>query len=344
MTAASVADVGAAVIARRVLDRSGSVDAAAGEALDVALQGRSHDPVVHAAALRLAFAAGDDDLRLARSHPRGWIPGFHELIDCGHLDAAAYVLPRLTAAFPKVPYLNYMSFVFEHLPKPEANLRDPIQDDRDSDAQTALLPGADTAVLAFCGATHQLGISINMMDLWFAQLNCHVVYLRDRRKIGYTEGIPALGHDMDATIAALQAILDDTDARRAVCLGNSAGATGALRYAPALRAQRVLALAPITGGRKYAAMVTRHLAPGSVMPWEDLVPICRAGGYIRARVMYGALNAGDRQQAVRLAELPGVTVEPVPDWESHHLIGGLLRAGLLEETLRWLVGGDDATD
>jgi hypothetical protein len=57
--------------------------------------------------------------------------------------------------------------------------------------------------------------------------------------------------------------------------------------------------------------------------------------------MYGERNAGDRQQADRMAGLPGVTVEALADWESHHLLGGLIRAGRLSEVLGWLVSDDD---
>jgi hypothetical protein len=328
------------LLARGLLDCAEPVDSATRDAIDDALCRRSTDPVLHAAALWLAFSAGDD-LRLSRSHARGWIPGLHELIDSGHLDAAAYALPGLKAAYPQMPYLDYMAFVFRQLPPPVTSGREPFVDDRNSDVQVVRTPGADTVVIAFCGARHHLGISANLSDRWFAQLGTHLIYLRDRQKIGFTGGVAALGPDMATTIDGLTALVRDTGARRVVCLGNSAGGSGALRYARPLGAERVLALSPITGGRKYARMVGPQLQPGAEMPWGDLVPLYRDGSGVRARIMYGERNAGDRQQADRMAGLPGVTVEALADWESHHLLGGLIRAGRLAEVLGWLVSDDD---
>ena len=82
------------------------------------------------------------------------------------------------------------------------------------------------------------------MDRWFAQLGSHVIYVRDRKKIGYTGGIAALGRTWQTTIEGLTRLVSDLGARRVVCIGNSAGASGALRYAGALGAERVLALSP----------------------------------------------------------------------------------------------------
>lgn len=330
-------------LARSLLDCAESADCVARQGIDDALRRRSSDAAVHAAALMLAFVDRSDS-RLSRSHARGWVPGFHELVDSGHLDAAAYALPRLRTAYPRVSYLEYMEFVFEQLPSKSGSQREPLVDDRARDVQVATTPNAETVVLAFCGATHQLGISINLLDRWFARLRSHVVYLRDRQKIGFTGGIDELGEDMPTTLEALRRLVREIGAERVVCVGNSAGATGALRYAQPLGADRVLALAPITGGPKYVKLVAPHLPPGAVMPWSDLVPLYREGRGVRVRVMYGAKNAGDRQQSHRMAGLPGVTVEAVPNWESHHLVGGLLLAGQLEQALDWLVTGSDAED
>lgn len=344
MTAISVSETRPVhALARGLLDRVEPVDSSAQKAIDAALRRRSTDPVVHAAALWLAFSAGGE-LRLARSHARGWAPGLHELIDSGHLDAAAYALPRLNVMFPQIPYFESMVQVFRHLPPAVCAGREPLVDDRSRDVQIVTTPGADTVVIVFCGATHQLGISLNLADRWFARLDCHVIYVRDRNKIGYTGGIAALGSDMATTIGSLAKLVSDLGARRVVCLGNSAGASGALRYARPLGAGRVLALAPITGGPKYSRKVAPHLPPDGVMWWGDLVPLYRRGTGVRARIMYGERNAGDRQQAVRMAGLPGVTVEALSDWDSHHLIGGLVRAGRLEQVLGWLLSDEEDVD
>ncbi len=330
-------------LARSILDDAEPVDSAEREAINDALRRGSTEPVVHAAALWLAFDVGAD-LRLSRSHARSWIPGVHELIHSGHLDVAAYAVPRLKAAFPQIRYLENMDFVFRHLPSAVGNGREPFVDDRSSDVQIVRKPGADTLLIAFCGGSHQLGMPNNLLDRWFAQLSSHLVYLRDRQKVGYTGGIAALGPDMATTIESLTSLVRDMGARRVVCLGHSVGATGALRYASALGAERVLALSPITGGYEYAKKAAPHLPPRGVMWWGDLVPFYRDGAGVRAHIVYGERNSGDREQSVRMTGLPGITVEALPNWESHHSMGELIRTGRLEQLLRWLVSNEDVVD
>lgn len=341
MSAPSISDTGSGhPFARGLLDAATPADESAHEAIDDALRRRSTNAELHAAALLLA-ANGGGDLRLSRSHARGWIPGLHELIDSGHVEAAQAVVPALRAAFPQSPFLEFIQIVFRDLPPVVDNGREPFTDDRSRDVQVVTCPGADTLVMVFCGARHQLGVATNLVDRWFAALGCHVAYLRDRQKIGYTGGIEALGPDMPATLEALSKLIIDLDPRRVVSLGNSAGAAGALRYAAPLGVDRVLALAPITGGAEYTKKLAPHLPPGGVAWWGDLVPLLRREPGVRAHLMYGARNAGDRQQALRMAGLPGITVESLPDWESHHLISGLIRAGRLTEMLNWLTADDD---
>lgn len=331
---------GISALARSLLDCAEPIDPAARQTISDALRRESTDPVVHAAALWLAFDAGAD-LRLSRSHARSWIPGLQELIHSGQLDAAAYALPRLKATFPQMRYLENMDFVFRHLPPAAGNGREPFVDDRRSDVQTVMTPGADTAVIAFCGGSHQLGMPNNLLDRWFAQLGSHVIYLRDRQKVGYTGGIAALGPDMATTIEGLTRIVSDIGARHVVCLGHSVGATGALRYATGLGAERVLALSPITGGHEYAKKAAPHLPPDGLVWWRDLVPFYRDGGGVRTHIVYGEKHEGDREQCVRMAGLPGVTVEALSSWESHHVMGELIRTGRLEQLLGWLISGDE---
>jgi hypothetical protein len=323
--------------ARRLLDNAERVGPAA-RAIDDALKRGSNDAVVHAAAMWLGFWAGNG-YRLKRSNARGWIYGLHELIQSGHLDVAADSLPRLIDEFPGVPYLENMALVFDRMPPPGDTRRDRFVDDRDCDVQVVKAPGADTVVIAFCGGHHTLGIPMNLLDRWLAQLRSHLVYLRDWHKVGYLDGVATLGRDMKFTIKNLNQLVSDLEVRHVVCLGNSSGATGAARYARAIGAERLLAMSPITGGAEYSQKVVPHMRAGDVRWWGDLVPLYRDGDGVRTHIVYGENNEGDRQQSVRMIGLPGVTVEALQEWEAHHLIHGLLRAGRLEPLLRWMVTG-----
>ena len=331
-----------AALGRSVLDYAEPVEPQVRRSIDEGLRRGTTDAVVHAAALWMAFDAGAD-LRLNRSLARGWLPGLHELIHSGHLDAASYALPKLKSAYPQMRYLENMDIVFKRLPHAVGRGREPFLDDRTSDVQVVEMPGAETMIIGFCGGSHQLGMPINLLDRWLAQTGSHVIYLRDRKKIGYAEGIPTLGDDMASTIDTLRHLAGDVGARRIVCLGHSAGATGALRFARTLGAERVLALSPITGGAEYEERISPHLPTVAGAPWVDLVPLYRDGGGVRAHIVYGEQHEGDRQQCVRMAGLRGITVEALADCESHHIMGELLRAGRLEKVIHWLMSGDESS-
>jgi len=318
-----------------------SIDKAARREIRAALRGGSNDPALYAAAMMLAFSSRTR-LHVGVAQARGWFLGLQLLIDEGHLDAAAYAAPRLQAKLPGRKYLDSLAVVFESLPAAVGGDRDPFVDQPTRDVQIVRQPGADTLLIDFCGAGKGPGLPIHLMDRWLARLGVHIVYLRDRRRIGYTGGIPVLGHNIATTVVALTRIADDLGARRIVCLGNSAGGSGALRYAGPLGAHRVLALVPITGGPEYTRRVTPHLEVGAPFWWGDLTGLYRNETGIRAHLLYGEHNEGDRQQCRRMVGLPGVTVEALPDWDEHHLVVALIRANRLERTLGWLIETEEA--
>jgi hypothetical protein len=311
--------------------------------LDSALRRRVPDRVVHAAALWLAHH-DRADLRVRRSHARGWIPGLVELIDEGHLDAAASAAPLLHEAYPQIAIFEYLAMLLGQLPPPAGDERDAFVDDPARDVQVVTYEGADTVLFAFCGARHTLSLALNLIDRWLGQLGMHVVYLRDWRKIGYIGGVSSLGDDIPDTVHALRSLTKELHASRIVCMGNSAGASGALRYAPGLGAERVLAFAPITGGRRFVKKISPEERLDGLRPWGDLVRVYRRDTGVRARLLFGADNEGDRQQSLRMAGLPGVSVEAIPGWDSHHLMEGLLRSGHLARVLGWLASATDELD
>jgi hypothetical protein len=324
--------------ARRV--GGGTCDLASRQAVLAALENGSTDPSVHAAALRLACAA-DADPELDRSRGRYWILGLNELIEHGELEAATYAVPLLNTAFPDRRFLENMAVALDRLPPLVDNGREAFVDDPEADVQLVRMPDADAVVIDFCGAGHGPGLPIYIMDRWWAALGAHVIYLRDRSRVGYTKGIPELGDSVAETSTGLKKIIESLGVTRVTCVGASAGASGALRYAVSLGADRVLAMAPITGGPKLDQTVDPPLELDEMRGWGDLVPLYREPTGVRARIVYGEKNAGDTREALRMAGLPGVTLEALVGWEAHLLFVGLHQAGLLDQVLRWLVALDD---
>ena len=129
--------------AERLLGRVGPADAATRRAIELALSRGSTDPALHAAALLVAHL-DRDDLRLARSKAKRWVLGLDELVDRGHVDAAAFAAPRLAAAYPNIPYLASMGLVFRRLPAAAGGARAPFTDDLARDVQIVPMPGSDT--------------------------------------------------------------------------------------------------------------------------------------------------------------------------------------------------------
>ena len=134
--------------------------------------------------------------------------------------------------------------VLRHLPAAANN----FIDDPDKDLQV-LPAGAGTEadgapiVFVFCGHGQRLGIPLNMIHRWLGRIGAHVVYLKDFRKLFYVKGVASLGADYTTSVTALRRLVDKFTARSVHCMGDSAGAYGALQMGLDLGAQSVLCLA-----------------------------------------------------------------------------------------------------
>ena len=129
------------------------------------------------------------------------------------------------------------------------------------------MPGADTVILAFCGV-RDIGLGRQSHGpLVRPARYATSIYLRDRQRVGYTRGVPALGHDMASTIDGLTASSATSAPAGSSAPATRPGRTGRSATRARSGAERVLALAPITAGRVRQA-VAPDLAPGEVTPWD----------------------------------------------------------------------------
>src|SRR5690606_32944972 len=114
------------------------------------------DSTLHAAAALSAFTVGgpidDANGKGAASADRGWITGLFDLIDYGHVDAAAYAAKLLASRYADAPFIELMALVGESLPAAVTAGRQPFSDAPDRDVQVVATPGATCAIVAFCGA------------------------------------------------------------------------------------------------------------------------------------------------------------------------------------------------
>jgi len=280
-------------------------------------------------------------LRLEMGQAAHWCNAIHELLKCGKLEAGQYGLSHVRSRFSGVPqFVERVSAVFARLPPVGTQL--PFDDDPSKEVQVVACPGAETAVLLFCGVDHELGLPVALEHRWHGNLNASLIYLRDFRHCSYLRGLSSLAADRKSTIAELRRCVASIGASRIVCYGVSAGGLGALTYGLELEAQAVLCMSGATN-------VTAKFAAYS--PWEkygaraempnvtlDMRPLyASANRPPRVRLVYAQHHWDDRIQAEHMSGLSCVTLNPVEDFLEHNPTIELIIRGHFEHLLHWLV-------
>lgn len=202
--------------------------------------------------------------------------------------------------------------------------------------------GASVMLFVFTGAAHQFGGPIRVVHQWFRRLGVSVVYLFDMDWTYYLGGIRGLAGTIEGSAEALKTMARAAGATTHLCVGNSGGGFGALLYAMHLAARRTLAFSPPTAIRESLEIVTRKVphARGLVTGSGaiDLRAIHESIREPRAcRIYFPEQNAHDRDEALNLAGLPGIDVQPVPGLKTHNLIPSFVDTGRFEQELNWLV-------
>jgi hypothetical protein len=279
------------------------------------------------------------------AHPlSAWTGALDLLQITGNLAAIEHAVRHLHAAHPQLAYARNLCLFFDRLPAADGALL-PFRD-RKSNLQTVQRKGADTVLLAFCDAIHQLGMPLPAMHRWLGRLPASVIYLRDFRHLYYLGGIPALGADREASLAALRALVGSLGGRRIICLGVSAGGFAALHYGFDLGAAAVLSLGgptnlgadftrslpSVSGGQ--LAQRERRLLPGGI---DDLRRLYATGRSPPALLVHGRDNRHDQLHAENLAGLPSVRLLAVDESDEHNVVMALIRADRFEAALAWLL-------
>lgn len=257
-----------------------------------------------------------------------WVLALEQLIAWNAFEAAAYAAPRLREAFPTLSYFRSMAIVLEHLPPREPGHDADLTVDAGRGVQIVRRPGdADAVLFAFTGRYGSLGVPLQLLHRWFGRLPAHIIYLRDPLDNAFELGLPGLASDRAGTVRSLLRIADELGASRICCYGNSTGGYGALRYGLDMNARAVLAFGAVT---TLTDTVWRERV-GARRPFvagPDLRPLYEAAtSRPRVRLVFGGDNAFDVDQARRLEDVPGVTLEVVPSWAGHNVFLDLIERG-----------------
>lgn len=209
--------------------------------------------------------------------------------------------------------------------------------------------GGDRLLLVFCGMAQRFGgCPLSLLHLRFGRLGVHLLYLRDRHGSFYLNGLDHDDHDLGATIARIQSLIEQQAIRRTLAIGISSGGFGALHWGLQLPAQGILSLAgptDLTG----LLPTLRERQQGLGIPHEHQADAWSASAAARLRaadtkpsfrLIHGADNPNDAGFAEDLGHPlpPYVAVEPLPGVSAHNVLPALVASGRLSSLLDDLIG------
>jgi hypothetical protein len=224
----------------------------------------------------------------------------------------------------------------KHCPPDEALKREVVFDD-ESDVIVAR-GGRPAAVIVFTGLADRMVLPLAMFDRYMAELDLSAIYLRDRNRIGYFQGVKSLG-DYDQSVARLKAILKDVGADTVYTVGNSAGGIGALSYGVDLDAKYIVGFSAPASITRAAANMDRRT---TVFAERMLGSVPETRRDLRARLaartdggqthlFFGTDMPEDRMHAQSLMGVEGVTLYPLPGLAGHGALFRLAQNGDLRK-------------
>jgi hypothetical protein len=191
----------------------------------------------------------------------------------------------------------------------------------------------------FCGRRHQLNMPLWLFQRWMSTREVSVVYLRDFDETLYVGGVRSCG-SFEATVRRLGRIAQEVKADRIVCLGNSSGGYGAMRYGLELGAERVFGFGAATNmalsfntylNRFEAAQRLSEGFPEARLDLRELY--LAAARPPETELHYGSRAWDDRIQAEHMTGVPGTVLLPMPDYEGHGVLPELIRRGQFDRLL-----------
>lgn len=201
---------------------------------------------------------------------------------------------------------------------------------------------SETLAIVFSGLGGQFGVSVNTYHAIIQPTGASAVYLYDDERLLHLNGNRVLGRSYEATLQSLKKLIEAWNARRVVCIGNSAGGYAALRYGLELGAEHIVGFsAPTTlerdiiwnegKARAVIKRMERYVSPLMI----DLREMAKnRADTCRIDLYYGEDEPIDRARAERLGDLTNVSLHPVSDCGHHAVEWALLMQGELVSILR----------
>lgn len=258
--------------------------------------------------------------------------------------------PELAALVPELsPGVEEIrNALGQDCPPDEALRREIVEDDGKTDL-IVVRGGRRAAVIVFTGLADRMVMPLPLFDRYLSELDLSAIYVRDRKRIGFFNGVNSLGEDYDSTLIAMKELLVDLGAMTVHTIGNSAGGIGAVSYGLDLRAKTVLGFsAPValldkTDQVDRRAVVFNQRIIGHV-PKErrDLKKrIEQHKGDIQIHLYFGQEMPEDRYHAATLEGVNGVELHPLQGLGGHGALFRMADRHGLRPLMRELYGAAD---
>lgn len=220
-----------------------------------------------------------------------------------------------------------------------SGLASPISIRLPSDTLMVRSPKAHRLLIAFGGATEAFWLVAPFLDL----VDCHLIVLRDPKRLFHLAGVGGLGATYAECVAALTRIATSLGVTEIYTAGSSSGGYSALRYALDLGARGVLTFCPITGSDDITSEVEKYpglraIARKAPQMMLDILPMYRAAAKPpKVIIAFGDKNPLDVRQAMRMKDVPGVVLEPLPGLSTHPVWSKLLADHRFDDLLNRLL-------
>lgn len=285
---------------------------------------------------------------------RARLEGVADLMRHGYIDNAWEIIQNLNQTQGQLQPLEWLSWACDRL----EILRPPPYDDP-NDIETInvdglargvpVRPPTDVMIARSWAATRVIvafggvGEAFWSVPPFLEVPNCHLVMLRDTTRLFHVAGIEGLGANYADCVAGLRKLIKKLGATQIFVSGNSSGGYAALRYALDIEARGVLAFSPFTRLNATEAELARFpavrpLSRSRPEMMEDLLPLYRNHqNPPKAIIVYGDKHPVDTEHALRMKELPNISLEPVPGYDGHHAWAKLLEENKFRPLLKQLL-------
>lgn len=286
------------------------------------------------------ISASDEELTSMQSLLEAFID--HGRRDMGITNAQAVknslsTIPKKKEAISY--FLDETIALGEGLPNEADLIRPIILDDFFKDVIISQPGELGKLAFVFTGLNGRALVGNRILDSHLARLGYQTVFLKDKDRVAFGNGIASLGSSRTATIAAMQRLCRDTNCSDPLMIGASIGTFGAISHGLPMGARRFALFGPVTaaGDKRFLhglddlrgpALLSRaaRAIPAGQRLMQDFFDTAEQD--IDVRVVVNELDDLDCRYAETIESNRGVRTIKVPGGRSHNSLRSALAKGM----------------